>query len=190
MILILLQGKPFSIRVIHVHVSTTDAEEAEVDQFHEDLQDLLELTHKKRCPFHHRGLEYKSRKSRDTWSNRQVWPWSTKRSKSKPNRVLPRGHTGHSKHPLPTTHEKTLHMDITRCQYRNQIDYLLCSQRWRSFIQLAKTKPGADRGSDRELLVAKFRLKLKKVRKFRYNLNSVGHSSITKIKSLMILQCK
>ena len=44
MILILLQGKPFNIRVIHVHVSTTDAEEAEVDQFHEDLQDLLELT--------------------------------------------------------------------------------------------------------------------------------------------------
>ena len=184
------QGKPLNITVVQVYAPTTDAEEAEVDQFYEDLQDLLELTHKKRCPFHHRGLEYKSRKSRDTWSNRQVWPWSTKRSRSKPNRVLPKGRTGHSKHPLPTTQEKTLHMDITRCQYRNQIDYLLCSQRWRSFIQSAKTKPGADHGSDRELLIAKFKLKLKKVRKFRYNLNSVGHSSITKIKSLMILQCK
>ena len=69
---------------------------------------------KKRCPFHHRGLECKSRKSRDTWSNRQVWPWSTEWSRTKANRVLPRECTGHSKHSLPTTQEKTLHMDITR----------------------------------------------------------------------------
>ena len=67
-----------------------------------------------RCPFHHRGLECKSRKSRDTWSNRQIWPWSTKRSSANANRVLPRERTGHSKHPLPTTQETTLHMDITR----------------------------------------------------------------------------
>ena len=59
-------------------------------------------------------LECKSRKSRDTWSNRQVWPWSTKWSRAKANRVLPREHTGHSKHPLPTAQEKTVHMDITR----------------------------------------------------------------------------
>ena len=45
---------------------------------------------KKRCPFHHRGLECKSRKSRDTWSNRQIWPWSTKWNRVKSNRVLPR----------------------------------------------------------------------------------------------------
>ena len=69
---------------------------------------------KKGCPFHHRGLECKSRKSRDTWSNRQVWPWSTKWSRAKANRVLPRKHTGHSKHLLPTTQEMTLHIDITR----------------------------------------------------------------------------
>ena len=43
-----------------------------------DLQDLLELTSKKKkCPFHYRGLESKSRKSRDNWSNRQIWPWGT-----------------------------------------------------------------------------------------------------------------
>ena len=53
------------------------------------------------------GLEYKSRKSRDTWSNRKIWLWSTKRSKSKANRVLPRECTGHSKHPLPTTQDCT-----------------------------------------------------------------------------------
>ena len=54
-----------------------------------------------------KALECKNRKSRDTRSNEQIWPWSTKRSRSKANRVLPREHTGHSKHPLPTTQEKT-----------------------------------------------------------------------------------
>ena len=68
----------------------------------------------KRCPFHYRGLECKSRKSRNTWGNRQIWPWNTEWSKAKANRVLPRKCTGHSKHPLPTTQEKTLHMDIIR----------------------------------------------------------------------------
>ena len=69
---------------------------------------------KERCRCHHRGLECKSRKSRDTWNNRQVWRWSRKWSRTKANRVLPRECSGHSKHPLPTTKETTLHMDITR----------------------------------------------------------------------------
>ena len=64
-------------------------------------------------------------------------------------------------------------------QYRNHIDYILCSQRWRSCIQSAKTRLGADCGSDHEVLIAKFRLKLKKVGKttrlFRYDLNHVPH---------------
>ena len=68
----------------------------------------------KRCPFHYSGLECKSRKSRNTWSNRQIWPWNVEWSRAKTNRVLPRKRTGHSNHPLPTTQEKTLHMDITR----------------------------------------------------------------------------
>ena len=68
----------------------------------------------KSCPFHHRGLECKSRKSRNTWSNRQIWPWSTKWSRAKANSVLPREHTGHSKHPIPATQETTLHIDIIR----------------------------------------------------------------------------
>ena len=72
-----LQGKPFTITVIQVYVPTSNAEEAEVKWFYEDLPDFLELTPKKRCPFHYRGLEYKSRKSRNTWSNRQIWPWNT-----------------------------------------------------------------------------------------------------------------
>ena len=68
----------------------------------------------KRRPFHYRGLECKSRKSRNTWGNREIWPWNMEWSRAKTNRVLPRKCTGHSKHPLPTTQEKTLHMDITR----------------------------------------------------------------------------
>ena len=100
--------------VFQAYVPTSNAEEAEVEQLCEDLQDLLELTPKKRCPSHYRGPECKSRKSRNTWGNRQIWPWNTVWSRAKANRVLPRECTGHSKHPLPTTQEKTLHMGITR----------------------------------------------------------------------------
>ena len=64
-------------------------------------------------------------------------------------------------------------------QHQNQTDYILCSQRWRSSIQSAKTRLGADCVSDHELLIAKFRLKLKKVgktsRPFRYNLNRIPY---------------
>ena len=77
MVSVHFQGKQFNITVIQVYVLNSNAEEAKVEQFYEDLQDLLELTHKKRCPFHYSGLECKSRKSRNTWSNRQIWPWST-----------------------------------------------------------------------------------------------------------------
>ena len=76
MISLRFQGKPFNITVIQVYAPTSNAEEAEVEWFCEDLQDLLELTTKRRCPFHYRGLECKSRKSRNTWNNRQIWPWN------------------------------------------------------------------------------------------------------------------
>ena len=76
MISVRFQGKPFNITVIQVYASTTKAKVAEAEWFYEDLQDLLELTSKKRCPFHYRGLECKSRKSRNTRSNRQIWPWN------------------------------------------------------------------------------------------------------------------
>ena len=74
--------------------------------------------------------------------------------------------------------EKTLHTDITRWSTPKS-RYILCSQRWRTSIQSAKTRPGADCGSDYELLIGKFRLKLKKVgkttRPFRYNLNQIPY---------------
>ena len=111
MISVRFQGKPFNITVIQVYALTSNAEEAE--RFYEDLQDLLELTPKKDVHFII-GDWNGSRKSRNTWSNRQIWPWSTEWSRAKANRVLPRERTGHSKHPLPTTQEKTPYMDITR----------------------------------------------------------------------------
>ena len=77
MISVSFQGKPFNIIVIQVYTPISNAEEAEVERFYKDLQDLLEQTPPKKCPFHYRGLKCKSRKSRDTWSNSQVWPWST-----------------------------------------------------------------------------------------------------------------
>ena len=72
-------------------------------------------------------------------------------------------------------------------QHRNQIDYILCSQRWRSSIQSAKTRPGADCGSDHELLIAKFRLKSKKVgkttRPFRYDLNQIPYDYTEEVRN-------
>ena len=78
MISVHFQGKPFSITGIQVCAPTINAKEAEVEQFYEDPVRLSRTNTKKRCPFPHMVLECKSRKSRDTWSNRQVWPWGTK----------------------------------------------------------------------------------------------------------------
>ena len=114
MITVHFQGKPFNITVIQIYALTSNAKEVEIEWFYDDLQDLLELTTKKDVLFIIRGLECKSRKSRDTWNNGQVWLWNTKWSRAKANSVLPRECSGHSKHPLPITQEKTLHIDITR----------------------------------------------------------------------------
>ena len=72
-------------------------------------------------------------------------------------------------------------------KHQNQIDYIICSQRWRSSIQSAKTRLGADCGSDHELLIAKFRLKLKKVEKttrpFRYDLNQIHYDYTVEVRN-------
>ena len=72
-------------------------------------------------------------------------------------------------------------------QHRNPIDYILCSQRWRSSIQSAKTRPGADHGSDHKLLIAKFRLKWKKLgkttRPFRYDLNQIPNNYTVEVRN-------
>ena len=116
------QGKPFNITVIQVWSWMV---------LNSNIKPSRTNT-PKRCPFHYWGLECKSRKLRDTWSNRQVWPWSTKQSRSKANRILPREHTGHSKDPLLITQEKTLHMDTTR--------YSIPKSDWLYSLQLKREK--------------------------------------------------
>ena len=98
---------------------------------------------------------------------------------------MPRKCTGHSKHPLPTTQEKTVHMDITR--WSTLKSDRLYSLQPKMEIQSAKTRPGADCGSDHELLIAKFRLKLKKVgkttRSLRYYLNQIPYDYTVEVRN-------
>ena len=138
----------------------------------------------KRCRFYYKRLECKSSESRNTWSNRQIWDWNTEWSRAKTNRVLPGKCTGHSKHPHPTTQEKTLHKDITRWSTPKSDWFYSLQPKIEKLYTVNKTRPGPDCGSHHELLITKFRLKLKKVGKttkpFRYD----------QIKSLMIIQKK
>ena len=99
-------------------------------------------TNMKRCPFYHRGLEFQCRKSRDTWSNRQVWRWSTKCSRAKANRVLPRKHTGNSKHPLPAMQEMTLLIDINRWSMLKYDGLYSLQPEMEKLHTVSKNKPG------------------------------------------------
>ena len=138
----------------------------------------------KRCPFHYRGLECKSRKSETPGITGKFGLGMRNEAGQRliefcQENALVIANT------LFQQHKRRLYTWTSPDgQNWNQIDYIFFSQRWKSYIQSAKTRPGADCGSDHELLIAKFRLKLKKVgkatRPFRYELN----------KSLMIIQWK
>ena len=140
-----------------------------------------------RCPFHYRILECKSRKSRNTWSNSKfglgVWNEAGQRLiEFCQENTLVIANT------LFQQHTRRLCTQTSPDgQHQNQTDYILCSQRWRSSIWSAKTRPGADCGSDHELLIAKFRLKLKKVRKitrpFRYDLNQISYDYTVEVRN-------
>ena len=181
------QGKLFNITVIQVYAPNTSAEEAEAGQFYTDLQDLLELTSKKKKK--KKKMSFSSQrtgmqKSRDTWSNRQVWPWSTKWSRAKLTEFCQENTLIIAK-TLFQWHKRRLYTWTSPDgQHWNQTDYIHCSQRWKSSIQPAKTRLGADCSSDHELRIAKLTFKLKKVgkttRPFRYDLT----------KSLTIIQWK
>ena len=110
MISVHFQGKPFNITVIQIYVPTSNAEEAEVERFYEDLQDFLELTPKKDVLFVVGNCHAKV-------GSQEIAGVTGKfgLGVAKANRVLPGELTGHSKYPLPTTQEKTPHMDFTRC---------------------------------------------------------------------------
>ena len=113
MISVRFQAKPFNITVIQVYAPTSNAEEAEVEWFDENLQDLSELTSKKDVLFIIGDWNAKvgSQETPGVTGKFGLGMWN---EAGQTNRVLPRKCTGHSKHPLPTTQEKTLHMDIIR----------------------------------------------------------------------------
>ena len=108
----------------------------------------------------------------DTWSNSQIWPWSSKWN-------IARECTGHSKHPLPTTQDTTLHMDITRWSVPKSDRLHSLQPKMEKLYTVSKNKTRADCGWDHEL-IAKFRLKLKKVgkttRPFRYDLSQIPYA--------------
>ena len=132
-----------------------------------------------RCPFHYRGLECKSRKSRNTWSTGKFGLGVQNGAGQRliefcQENALVIANT------LFQQHKRRLYTWTSPDgQHQSQTDYILCSQRWRSSIQSTKTRLGADCGSDHEILVAKFRLKLKKggktTRPFRYDLNQIPY---------------
>ena len=186
MISVLFQGKPFNITVIQVYALTSNTEEAEVEKFYQDLQDLLEPTPKKDVLFIIGDWNAKVGNQEITWSNRQIWPWSRKQSGAKANRFC-QDNTLVVANTLFQQHKRRFHTWTSPDgQYQNQIDYILCSQRWRSSIQSAKTRLGTDCGSDHELLIVKFRLELKKVgkttRPFRYELNEIPYDYTVEVR--------
>ena len=128
------QDKLFNITVIQVYAPTPNAEEAEVEWFYEDLQDLLELISKKDVMFIIGELNAKIGSKEIPESNRQIWSWSMDRSRAKSHRVLPRECIGHSKH-LFQQHKRRLYTwKSSDDQHQNQTDYILCSQSWRSSL--------------------------------------------------------
>ena len=187
MISVHFQGKPLNITVIQVYALTNNAEEAEVERFYEDLQDLLELTPKRDVLF-------------------IIGDWNAKGGSQETPGVTGKLGLGVQNEAGQRLIEfcqenalvlaNTLSQQHNRrpytwasidCQYQDQIDYILCSQRWRSSIQSAKTRLGADCGSDHELFIAKFRLNLKKVgettRPFRYDLSQIPYNYTVEVRN-------
>ena len=159
------QGKPFNITLIQVYAPNSNAEEAEVEWFYEDLQDLLELTPKRDVLFIIGDWNAKvgSQETPGKTGTFGLGVWNEEGQRliqfCEENALV-------IANTLFQQHKRRLYTWITRDgQHLNKIDYILCSQRWISSIQSAKTRPGADCGADHELLIAKFRLKLKKVGK-------------------------
>ena len=154
MISVRFQGKPFNITVIQVYALSSNAEEAEVEWFYEDLQDLLELTPPKDVLFivgdwnakvgsqEIPGVTGKFGVGVQNEARQRLIEFCQENTLVIANRLFQQ-------------HRRRLYTWTSPDgQERSQIDYILCSQRWRSSIQSAKTRPGADCGSNHELLIA------------------------------------
>ena len=175
MISVCFQGKLFSITVIQVCGQTSNAEEAEVEWFYKDLQDLLELTHKKDVLFIIGDWNAKVG-SQETSGVTGKFGLGMQNEAGKRLKWFCQENALVIANTLFQQHRKDSAWTWTSSdgQYWNQVDYILCSQRWRSSIQSEKTRLRANCASDHELLIAKIRLTLKKVgkttRPFRYEL--------------------
>jgi len=175
MISVPFQGKPFNITVIQVYTPTTNAEEAEAERFYEDLQDLLELTLTKDVLFIIGDWNAKVG-SQETPGITGKFGLGVQNGAGQRLTEFSQENTLVIANILFQQHKRRLYTWTSPDgQHRNQTDYILCSQRWRSSIQSAKIRPGADCVSEHELFIVKFELKLKKVGKttrlFRYDLN-------------------
>ena len=113
MISVRFQGKPFNVTVIQAYAPTSNVEEAEVKRFYEDLQDLLELIPSKDVLFIIVNWNTKVG-SQETAGVTGKFGLGIRNEAGQRLIEFCQEHTGHSKHPLPTTQEKTLHMDITK----------------------------------------------------------------------------
>ena len=161
MISVHFQGKSFSITVIQVYASTTNAEEAEVEWLYDDLQDFLELTPPKDVLFITGDWHVKV-------GSQEIPGVAGKFGLGIQNEAAQRltefcqENTVVIANTLFQQHKRRLYTWTSPDgQYRSQIDYIPCSRRWRSSLQSAKTRPGADCVSDHEHVIAKFRLKTK-----------------------------
>ena len=169
----------FNITIIQVYALTSNAEETEVEQFYEYLQDLLELASKKDVLFNMGDWNAKVG-SQETPGVTGKFGLGVQNEAGQRLIEFCQENAQIIANALFQRHKRRLYTWTSPDgQYQNQIDYILCSQRWRSPIQSAKTIPGADCGSDHELLIAKFRLKLKNVgkitRPFRFDLNQIPY---------------
>ena len=187
MISVRLQDNPFKITVIQVYVPTSNTEETEVERFYEDLQEPFRTNPQKDVLFIIGDWNAKvgSQETPGVTGKFGLLVWN------EPGQRLIefcQENTLVIANTLLQQHKRRLYTWTSPdAQHKNQIDYTLCSQRWRGSIQSAKTRPGADCGSDHELLIAKFRLKLKNVgkttRPFRYDLNEIPYDYTVEVRN-------
>ena len=155
MISVRLQGKPSNITVIQVYAPTSNAEEAEVERFYEDLQDLLELTAKKHVLFIIGDRNAKVG-SQETPGVTGKFGLGIRNEAGQRLIEFCQDNALVTANTLFQQHKRRLYTWTSPDgQHRNQIDYIICNQTWKSSIQSAKTRPGADCGSEHELLTAK-----------------------------------
>ena len=157
MISVHFQGKPFNITIIQAYASTSNAEKAEVEQFYEDLQDLRELTPQKDVLF---IIGYWNAKVGSQETPGVTGKFGPGVQNEAGQRIIEfcEENALVIANTLFQQHKRRLYTWTSPDgQHRNQTDYILYSQRWRSSIQSAKTRPGTDCGSDHELLITKFR---------------------------------